>query len=57
MAKTIADLRTELNDALDAIAITYGENTVLNTADQNEVSYGVDARNETWNDTLGTRPH
>ncbi len=54
---TIAGLRTMLNDELDAQALILGENEELSNTDKDTVSYGVDAKNETWNEDLPKRPH
>ena len=57
MAKDIATLRAEINADLDDKASVLGETTPLSPAEQNTVSHGVDAKNETWNENLPTRPH
>lgn len=57
--KTIAQLRTRLNDILDSLAATYGETTDISSSQtsMDAVSHGVDAQNETWNPNLPPRPH
>jgi hypothetical protein len=56
MAKDIATLRASLTMRLNALAQVYGETTVLTLAQQNVISYEVDAVNETWNENLPPRP-
>lgn len=53
---TIASLRAAMTDELNAQAAVHGENTELSSIGKNDVSYGVDNINETWNDTLPPRP-
>lgn len=54
--KTIAQLRTDLNNELDVQANTLGETTVLSQSEADAVSYAADAVNETWNEDLPPRP-
>lgn len=54
---SISSLRASIISDLDAQALVFGEHTPLTQANQNTVSYSVDAKNETWNPSLGTRPH
>lgn len=53
---TIASLRSSIIAELNAQAATMGENATLTTTQQNTVSRAVDAKNETWNPNLPTRP-
>lgn len=57
MENTIEFLRAAINSKLDDLAATLGESTPLNMSDKTDVSYEIDEINESWNDTLGPRPH
>jgi hypothetical protein len=52
----ISELRAAIIEALDAKALTYGEETELTESEMNQVSYSVDDSNETWNPNLPPRP-
>lgn len=54
---TISELRASLNAELDNQASALGEHSALSASDKNTVSYAIDGVNETFNPTLGTRPH
>lgn len=56
MAHTIAELRVLINADLDSKAEILGEEEELTTSQMDTVSFGVDAKNETWNPNLPTRP-
>jgi len=54
---TIHSIREQLNDALDAQALIYGDNTELNQEQLDDVSAAIDSVNETNNPNLPERPH